>query len=143
MQYSEHAVDDRHALALAEALAEGIVRANMETIEVDPDSFPCCCGCGEYKLAALFLDVGTFLHLQVKGPQSLETSKIGTAFDLACFQCAQRRREGEDDAYVKVSRDEHGYLKCVVMRTKGACEDMEVHAPKHGACDGEACDCET
>lgn len=139
MQYVERALTPEQAKHVMDALAEGVVEANRAVIDSNPDAFPCCCGCGDFKLvkqrAVPKIAVG-----RVQGPRALSKSKQGSAFELACFQCAQRRREGDSNAYVDVNVDEQGNLSCVVVREKGEDEDMEKYAP-HAACEGDACGC--
>ena len=147
MILNELAVSDDHALDLLMALADGMVQANILTIELSPDSYPCCAGCGEFRLDryAVSSPRRAVATMTVKDVQQLRASSHGTAYELAAFQCAQRRREGEDNAWVRVSHDaETRELVCVVVRPdKGNDEeeDMRKYAPTRNCGGEEACDC--
>lgn len=147
MILKETAVSDDHALDLLMAYAEGLVRANIVTIELDPESYPCCCGCGGYELDyfAPTSPRRAVAHFAAKGAQEVRMSHRGTAFELAAYQCAQRRREGEENAWVQVTQEPQSReLVCVVLRPdKGdeSSEDMRKFAPARN-CSGEQCDCE-
>jgi hypothetical protein len=132
MLYTERASDPDHAKDLLEGLAEGIVRANIATIERSPEDFPCCCGCGDFKLVPTRVLPATLAPdlLKVRGPKGLCTAKQGNAFELACFQCAQRRRDGDEGATVEVAIDDDGMLCGYVIRTDGKDdEDMIKYLP--------------
>lgn len=131
MRYNERASDPEHAKALLEAMAEGVVLGNMATIERSPDDFPCCCGCGDFVLEPLrVLPVTAALDLvRADGATRLCATKKGNAFELACYQCAQRRRDGDDGATVEVAVDDQGLLQCFVLRTEKDDEDMSKYLP--------------
>jgi len=139
MHYVERAMTPEQSKHVLDALAEGVVEANRTIIDDDPDAYPCCCGCGDFKLvtqrAVPRVSVGT-----VQGPRALTKSKMGNAFELACFQCAQRRREGDTGAYVDVNVDDAGNLCCEVIREEGEVENMDKYAPQRN-CEGDSCGC--
>lgn len=142
----ESAVNDDHALDLLMAHADGLAQANIVTIDREPDAYPCCCGCGGFKLDgyAPSSPRRAVANLETQGALELRAAEHGTAFDLACFQCAQRRREGEEHAWVEISQDPATReLVCIVRRPdKGEDEDedMRKYAPTRN-CSGESCGC--
>lgn len=142
MHYLERPLDREHAIKLAEAFAEGCVRANIVTVEQAPeDSYPCCVGCGGFVLERITVTPRSLGRLQVQGAQELRASKNGHALDLACYQCAQRRLEGEEDATVAIEIEQDGTLTCAVLRpSKEEDEDMIKYAPQRN-CPGGSCDC--
>lgn len=141
MKYTDTPADPDHAKALLDAWAEGLVRANRATIDRDPEAYPCCCGCGGFKLVPLKMTPNLIIGLVARGPNGLKRAKRGNAFELACFQCAQRRREGDEEAVVVTRTDECGLLECWVLRTQGDDENMTKYLPEALQCEGDACGC--
>lgn len=126
MSYEFGVVDPDHEADLLEGLCEGFVRANQIQIRAQPEAYPCCLGCGEYKYVepencriydwrrgrAASIDSNC---QNVWGAYPLDKRKRGTCIDLACMLCAIYR-EKEDDRSARVIIDHQfgpviGYLE--------------------------------
>lgn len=83
-------VDHDHCCTLLEALAEGVVLADMIEIQAEDDDgvFPCCIKCGKFKV---MID-----RNEIDCARSLVERGGGNAFALVCYQVAMRRIEGGD-----------------------------------------------
>ncbi len=83
-------VDHDNCCDVLEALAEGIVLANMVEIGTEDDdaAFPCCVKCGGFKIMPERAEIDCARKIVERGG--------GNAIALVCYQVAQRRREGGD-----------------------------------------------
>lgn len=122
---------DEELCDLLEDLCEGYVIASIRIIESDPDAFPCCIACGKFLHFPADL-----LRCPVNGPRGIVERGGGHALELACFQAAQRRRDGKE-SYVCVDLENEGKLK-IYVKTAGKLKDPLADTVGEGA---ESCGC--
>lgn len=88
-----------------EALCEGYTRANQMMVRAEPDAYPCCFGCGNYRYIppknCRTVDRRTNKAIDpscqhVHGAAQLHTHGEGTCIDLACMLAALLREKGGD-----------------------------------------------
>lgn len=83
-------IDHNHACEMLEALAEGIVLANMIEIGAEDEDgiFPCCIKCGGFKIMPERSELDCARAIVQRGGAN--------ELSLVCYQVAQRRIEGKD-----------------------------------------------
>ena len=114
--------------SVLEGLAEGMVQASMAEIDAaGQDEFPCCIKCGELRH---FVGAIAGNSNRVLGPTELIARGGGTELDLAVFQAAQHRREGDTAAKVVVEYDGRGSPRIAVLNGDGTLEDPLDHVVK-------------
>ena len=144
---------------LLEGLCEGFVRANQVQIRVDPEKYPCCLGCGEYKYvppkSCRVFDWRTGQARDpncqhVHGAFPLNQRGMGTCIDLACMLCAIFREKDSDAAarvviehqFEEGGEPKPGQYHALVMKGNGELVDPEEKAKgAHGGSEGQACAC--
>lgn len=94
-------LDHEHCCDLLEAIAEGIVLANMLEFDAEDDEeyFPCCIKCGGFALERTDT---------IDGARAIVQKGRGNAFALVCYQVAKIRidNDGRADVIVEhVERD--------------------------------------
>lgn len=159
MSFDLGVVAPEHEADALEGLCEGFVRANQIMIRAEPDSYPCCLGCGEYRYAepencrifdwkrgkAKKVDPNC---QHVFGAYHLDKRKRGTCIDLACMLAAIYR-EKDNDARARVIVEHQftsdgerldGKYHAMVMKGDGEIVDPTLKV-KAALPVGESCGC--
>lgn len=118
-----------------EGLLEGVVQAMMVEIAKDKDRYPCCIRCGDFMLfpapgCPLPNCVATDASertLHVRSASEILLAKGGSTIDLACYQCAQKRRDFDPLARVvlEYAVDDLG------NELPGMCRAMVLNSDQH------------
>jgi hypothetical protein len=167
MSYEFGVTGPEHEADLLEGLCEGFVRANQIQIRAEPDSYPCCLGCGSYIYVepenCRVYDWKTRRHLKtdgncqhVFGAYPLDVRRKGTCIDLACMLCAiYREKDNDREARVIIEHQVDGNgdgipgkYHAMVMRGDGRIVDPTEKVKQATAAAsaaaiqvGKACDC--